>query len=533
MGGGGATCADDMGRNDEYIEDTTTLDVPIRDARVKQTGEFVAQATVAQERAQLIVLAGEAAGRTYAVAERAVIGRGEVEIRISSDDASRRHAVVERTPEGYCVRDLGSRNGTRVNGLPVNEPQLLKFGDKIRIGGKTILMFTPYDRVEDQLLQSQKMESIGHLAGGVAHDFNNLLGSLVANLAFLRGLTRDTIIGHTDVQECLEEMQQATQRAAELTRQLLGFARRGAPELRPVSVEKLVEDTRLLTSRTFPRDIQLEVNLEAGVHVSGDANQLHQVLMNLLINARDVMPKGGRISISARQLELSEEELVTLPGLMPGLYCLLSVADTGSGMDERTRRRVFEPFFTTKPRGEGTGMGLAIVYGIVRNHGGHIEVESEPGQGASFRIFLPAIAAPSTARVAAIPARGSTRGLAVGLVLVVDDEEIVRKSTRRLLEGMGYGVLLAVDGEEALEVYRKHHDMVSLVLLDMIMPKLGGAETFHALREIDPKVKVLLTSGYAEHGSVRALIAAGASGFLPKPYEAASIAEAIKKSLKP
>lgn len=524
-----------MGRDEnEYTEDTTTLDVPIPASARKQTGEFIAQGTVTQDRAQLIILAGEAAGRTFAVTERAVIGRGEVEIRIQSDDASRRHASVERTPEGFVIRDLGSRNGTRVNGIPLSSEQLLRFGDKIRIGGKTILMFTPYDRVEDQLLQSQKMESIGHLAGGVAHDFNNLLGSLVANLGFLRGLDRTATIGNTDVQECLEEMMQATHRAAELTRQLLGFARRGAPELRPVEVKKLVEDTRLLTSRTFPRDIQIEVTLEPDLHVSGDANQLHQVLMNLLINARDAMPKGGRITIAAGSLELSEEELVTLPGLMPGLYCLISVTDTGAGMDERTRRRAFDPFFTTKPRGEGTGMGLAIVYGIIRNHGGHIEVESAVGKGSSFRVFLPATSAPAAAAgVAPIPQLGHTRGVAVGLVLVVDDEAIVRKSTRRLLEGMGYGVLLAADGDEAVDLYRKHREMVSLVLLDMIMPRMSGADTFHALREVEPKVKILLTSGYAEHASVRALIAAGAVGFLPKPYEATTIANAIKRALKP
>jgi signal transduction histidine kinase/CheY-like chemotaxis protein len=526
-----------MGRDEhEYTEDTTTLDVPIPASARKQTGEFIAQGTVSQDRAQLIILAGEAAGRTFAVAERAVIGRGEVEIRIQSDDASRRHASVERTPEGFVIRDLGSRNGTRVNGIPLSgeQPELLRFGDKIRIGGKTILMFTPYDRVEDQLLQSQKMESIGHLAGGVAHDFNNLLGSLVANLGFLRGLDRTVTIGNTDVQECLEEMMQATHRAAELTRQLLGFARRGAPELRPVEVRKLVEDTKLLTSRTFPRDIQLEVTLEPELYVSGDANQLHQVLMNLLINARDAMPKGGRITLAAGSIDLSEEELVTLPGLMPGSYGLISVTDTGSGMDERTRRRAFEPFFTTKPRGEGTGMGLAIVYGIVRNHGGHIEVQSEVGKGSSFRVFLPATAAPAAAgSVTAIAQLGHTRGVAVGLVLVVDDEAIVRKSTRRLLEGMGYGVLLAADGDEAVDLYRKHAEMVSLVLLDMIMPRMSGADTFHALREVEPKVKILLTSGYAEHASVRALIAAGAVGFLPKPYEAATIADAIKRALRP
>jgi signal transduction histidine kinase/CheY-like chemotaxis protein len=466
-----------------------------------------------------------------------VIGRQhQAQICLPVEDISRRHLSIRRSAAGrYVLEDLGSRNGTSVNGVPVKN-HVLEFGDKIRVGAKTLLMFTPYSQLEDQLLQSQKMESIGQLAGGIAHDFNNILAALLANISFMRGVDQRTTFGATDVRDCLGEMEAAALRAAELTQQLLGFARRTTHEERPVQISKLLDEAAVLVSRTFPSAVELYLDADPGLTVGGDATQLHQVVINLLINARDAMPAGGRITVNASGVTVSDAEVVRLPFLLPGAYALVAVKDTGTGMDEATRRRVFEPFFTTKPQGKGTGMGLATAYGIVKNHGGHVDVESRPGAGSTFKVYLPlrtAAATTTTAEPALVSAEdSSTRNIARGLILVVDDEEIVRQSARRLLEAMGYGVLVAADGVKATEVFEQHHDMIELVLLDMVMPNLGGAETFHKLRAIKPAIKVLLSSGHAEQASVRALIAAGAVGFLPKPYDSTAIGAAIKAALR-
>jgi signal transduction histidine kinase/CheY-like chemotaxis protein len=488
---------------------------------------------IPQERAQLIVLVGSGAGRTYTVEDEIVIGRvPEAGIRISSDDVSRRHARVRRTAQNaFVVEDLGSRNGTLVNGVPVKEQELSP-GDKIRVGGKTVLMFICYDPLEDQILQSQKLEALGQLAGGVAHDFNNLLGAILANVSFLQSLPPATTLEPRQVQECLRDMELAAQRAGQLTKQLLGFARRDTRQVQNLDAASLLREVRHLASRTFDQGIQITVETPPDLVVVGDPSQLHQVLMNLCINARDAMPEGGTLSLSAECMMLSEEQVITLPFLVPGAYVVITVKDTGQGMSDEVHRHIFEPFFTTKGAGRGTGMGLSIAYGIIKNHGGHITAESRPGQGAVFRIYLPA-GDPLGARTATPTVRtvkGVTPG-GGGTILVVEDEEILRNGTRRLLEGVGFTVLCAGDGEQAVSLFRGEGARIDLVLLDMVMPKMGGVETFHEIRRIKPSVKVLLTSGYTEQTTVQALLTAGAEGFLPKPYDAATLMQSLSQLL--
>ncbi len=513
----------------KYVDDETTVQPAPRRPKVS-TEDLPA---LPRDKGQLVTLMGEEAGRTFPLTGvEALIGRApEADVSLRGSDISRRHALIRRTDDGvFIIKDLGSRNGTEVNGAPVTE-QPLKFGDKIRVGSKTILLFTQHDRVEDMLLQAQKLESIGQLAGGVAHDFNNLLGAILANVSYLRGVPQDTPLGEDPIQDAIDDIRRAAERASELTKQLLGIARRGAADQRPLDLSGLLEEVRSLVSRTMPPTIAVQAKIGAGLRVKADASQLHQVLMNLCINARDAMPTGGTLTLRATRRELRESDVLTLPFLAPGACVQITVADTGIGMSQTVRSRLFEPFFTTKPEGGGTGMGLAIAYGIIKSHGGQIQVESEPGKGSRFHVYLPAIdaAVEQTPRPTTILA--GTASLARGLVLLVEDEPILRKSTQRLLEGLGYGVLGAADGEEAVDLFRQHHKLIEFVLLDMVMPKLAGPETFHALRRIKPEIQVVLTSGYVEEGSVSALLEAGAAGFLHKPYETVALVEAVTRAL--
>jgi signal transduction histidine kinase/CheY-like chemotaxis protein len=487
--------------------------------------------SVDQERALLIMLVGSEANRTFTVGEETLIGRSaEATIQIVDDDISRSHAQITRTGPGrFTIEDLGSKNGTLVNGVPI-KMQLLRYGDKIRIGSQTIFMFSEYDHLEDQLLQTQRLESIGRLAGGVAHDFNNILGAVLANVGFLKGISRQTTFGDEEVRESLDDIDGAVRRAVDLTRQLLGLARQEHTEQRHLDFSSLLGEVNSLVTRTFEREIAVETDIDAELVLLGDPSQLHQMLMNLCINARDAMPQGGALNLVARRTRLEQPDLLRLPFLRPGLFVEVVVRDTGSGMDELVRRRIFEPFFTTKQNGMGTGLGLATVYKIVKQHGGHIDVDSKVGQGSSFRIYLPAVDEPVPEGEPDIYDL-DTGSTGTGTVLLVDDEEVFLKSTGRLLEGLGFTVLLAQDGDQALEVYKQEGREVQLVLLDMIMPRRNGGDTFHALRALDPRVRVVLSSGQTQARGVRDLLAAGARGYLQKPYDAKALSEAISRAL--
>jgi signal transduction histidine kinase/CheY-like chemotaxis protein len=485
---------------------------------------------VPPERAYLVVVMGPGVGRKYEVKDKIIIGRSpDADIQLAFGDVSRSHARVSRADTlSFFVEDLGSRNGTLVNGLPVGREEL-RFGDRIQIGASTILLFTYHDQLEEQLLQSQKMESIGRLAGGIAHDFNNLLGAVLNNVDFLDNLDPDERVGAEDVRACLGDIKTAIGRAVDLTKQMLGFARRGKYEDRPTSVTDLVREVSGMVRRTFDRAITVQARVEPELFVRGDRTQLHQVLMNLCLNARDAMAEGGLLCIEAEEVEPEQLDEPIRAFLNPGCHVVLTVRDNGAGMDEETRLRAFEPFFTTKPPGAGTGLGLATVYGIVKNHGGHVLLLSEKGKGSTFRVFLPAIEqAPAELDT------GPQRLLAdagTGTVLLADDEEVVRRSTRRLLKQLGFEVITAADGEEAVHLYEKHKGEILFVLLDLIMPRMGGEAAFEELKRIDPDVRVLIASGYTDESRARQLTNLGAKGFLPKPFDHEALQAAILKVL--
>ncbi len=377
--------------------------------------------------------------------------------------------------------------------------------------------------LEAQLRQSQKMEAVGVLAGGIAHDFNNLLTIIGGNLS----LTQMQLGPAHAVSRGLADAEKAADRAAELVRQLLSFGRKSHTQPRPILVNDCVGDLSLLRGAIGPR-IEIETRLQPDLwRVQADPGQIDQVLLNLCVNARDAMPEGGRLTISTDNRDFSEEYCRTRPAARPGQFVELAVSDTGIGLDEATRARIFEPFFTTKAVGKGSGLGLAMVYGIVEQHGGWIAVDSAPGRGAVFSIFLPR-SNPSGAGPAPTPAPAAAAGAQT--ILLVDDEEMILRLARAILEGGGHRVLEARDGEEALAVFEQHRDEVDLVLLDMIMPRKSGRDTLAELHRRAPEVPVVLASGYTPVGEEE-LAGLGARAYVRKPYQPLELARTVRQIL--
>lgn len=350
------------------------------------------QATpVATDQAQLVVLVGPGAGSCFPLsAGTTTLGRtSESTIQLDSDDISRHHAEVAVDGQGrHVLRDMGSKNGTRVNGQPVQE-RVLRFGDKIRLGRETVIIFSSLDRTEEELLRSQRMETVGEIAAIVAHDFNNVLSAIRANLEYLRVvLPKDSRLDSPKVVEVLGDSDQAIMRAVELARQLNGLARHNRRSFHAVSLDEVVQEVAGLMRHTLARGILVHVKHAASPTVAGDAGQLHQVLTNLCVNARDAMPAGGNLTLTLDTVTLKgdEDEPPFLPG---GDYARIQVTDDGIGMPEEVRSRAFEPLFTTKERGKGTGLGLATVYGIVRKHGGAVSIESKVDRGTTVSVLLP------------------------------------------------------------------------------------------------------------------------------------------------
>ncbi|MBX3175963.1 MAG: PAS domain S-box protein [Candidatus Hydrogenedentes bacterium] len=381
-------------------------------------------------------------------------------------------------------------------------------------------------RLESEYQQAQKMESVGRLAGGVAHDFNNLLGVIGGYSEFaLQTLEEDDPLRDEVIQ-----IKNAADRAADLTRQLLAFSRRQIMRSEVTDINGIVSDLEKMLQRVIGEDIELDVNLapELG-SVMADRGQIEQVLMNLSINARDAMPRGGRLAIATTNQTLGESDAQQRPGADPGDYVCLTVRDNGVGMDQRTLDRIFEPFFTTKEQGKGTGLGLATVYGIVKQSGGGIWVTSAPGQGAEFQIYLPRIDAPATEERAPATAPHITRGSET--ILLAEDEEALRAVTHMILTHAGYTVLAAESGSRAIELMRENTGQVDLLLTDVVMPGLSGPQLVTELKAIAPDLKVLFMSGYADDTVIRHGILAEGVEFIHKPYSFAQLTKKIREVL--
>jgi len=376
--------------------------------------------------------------------------------------------------------------------------------------------------LEAQLRQAQKMEAIGTLAGGIAHDFNNLLMAIQGNASLM---LFDLNQNHEHFVR-LRNIEKLVESGARLTSQLLGYARKGRYEVRAIDLNQIVQYACETFNRT-KKEIRIQFQLDRHLApIEADTGQVEQVLMNLLVNAADAMRGGGTVTI--RTGNATHEEMKgKLYNPKPGKYVLLSVSDTGVGMDVKTKERIFEPFFTTKEMGRGTGLGLASTYGIIKGHGGFIDVDSQPGKGATFFIYLPA-----SAKKVSKTHRGFEkipRGQET--VLLVDDEDMVLEIGRALLETMGYRVVTAKDGEEAIALYENEGPGIDLVLLDMVMPGLGGGEVYDRLKTINPGMKCLLLSGYSIDGEASEIIQRGCDGFIQKPFKLRDLSKSIREIL--
>ena len=380
-------------------------------------------------------------------------------------------------------------------------------------------------RLEDQLRQTQKMEAIGTLSGGIAHDFNNLLTVIKGYTGLVTDMVEDesvrTLVGHID---------QAADRAAALTRQLLAYSRRQVMQPKIINLNALVVNLEKLLQRLIGEDIEMKSEIDADLgSVKADPSQIEQVIMNLAANARDAMPSGGRLTLETSNIDLDEAYAKDHAGVTPGPYVMLAVCDTGVGMDLETKRHIFEPFFTTKVMGRGTGLGLSMAYGIVKQSEGFIEVYSEPGQGTTFKIYLPRVAAPAEVLMGKQPPVETARGTET--ILLVEDDQQLRELAGRVLTGCGYQVLVADSAAEGITRCESHDGKIHLLLTDVVMPGSGGREVAKQVMARRPDVKVLYMSGYTTNAIVHHGVLDAGIAFLQKPFTPASLAAKIREVL--
>jgi PAS domain S-box-containing protein len=398
-------------------------------------------------------------------------------------------------------------------------------GDVIMLRGQRSGIVTAFDiterkRMESQLLQAQKMEAIGTLAGGIAHDFNNLLMGILGNASLaMMDMTQDD-----RNYERMQRIETQVLSGANLTKQLLGFARGGRYEVKPTDINGIIAHSVEMFGRTR-KEISIEMKFDENIwNVEVDRGQMEQVFINLFLNASHAMPEGGDLCLETKNVSFDKGDVggETFP---PGKYVRIIVADTGVGMDEKTLNRIFDPFFTTRQMGRGTGLGLSMVYGIVRGHGGGISVESAPGRGTRFLIYLPASQRETAEeRMALVEVRRGTE-----TILLVEDEAAVMDVGGELLESIGHRVFKARNGSEALALYREKRAEIDIVILDMIMPGISGSQIFDRLKEMNPEIRVILASGYSINGEAQEIMDRGCCGFLQKPFSMASLSGIIRE----
>jgi len=446
--------------------------------------------------------------------------------------------LIFATPESFEMIRHGLLRASAIQGM--DSTWLRRDGQEIqvRVGGRAIrdLMgqvlyldllaenVTELKELEARLSQAEKMQAIGQLAGGVAHDFNNLLTVISGQVEVVLGKVQDA-----DLQRRLEDVERAAARAAALTKQLLAFSRRQVMQTKIVDLNRLIDHLSHMLTRLIREDIELSFLPGSDLgFVRADPNQLEQVLMNLTVNAQDAMPRGGRLTIETAKAQVRAEAAQQPQTLDPGDYVLITVRDTGHGMEPEVQARIFEPFFTTKKTGEGTGLGLAMAYGIVRQSGGYIQAESRPGQGSAFQIYLPRIVEPEPVRPEPL---GAVSPAGCETIVLAEDEDSVRELVAVHLRSLGYQVLTASDGPAALEVAHSHPGPIDMLLSDLVMPRMGGRELAEELRKTVTDLRVIFVSGYAGHDAARTELEFPNAYFLPKPFTMHRLATAIREVL--
>jgi signal transduction histidine kinase len=441
--------------------------------------------------------------------------------------------IIDANPAACAlsVQSLHSlRSLTISDVLPENNGKVLDIRSATFAPG--VLVYTVRDltrqrKLEDQLVQAQKMEAVGQLAGGVAHDFNNLLTVIMSYSSLLLSDPDATEAVRGDIQEISE----AAQRAAALTRQLLAFSRKQVLQLRAVNVNAIVTDVQKMLHRLIGEDITLATNLDPDLAlINADPGQLEQVLINLAVNARDAMAGGGVLTITTDNAELSEEHGDRHLGAMPGEYVMLAVTDTGSGMTQEVQQRLFEPFYTTKGPGKGTGLGLATVHGIVKQSGGDVYVYSELGHGTTFKVYFPRLTkAAETVMTTAEHRAVAPRGIET--LLFAEDDEALRALGARVLTALGYNVLVARTGAEALKIVAEHSGTIDLVVTDVVMPEMNGSQLVGRVLEARPGIRVLFMSGYTDDEVMRRGVIDGQTAFLQKPFTPDLLAHKVREVL--
>lgn len=418
------------------------------------------------------------------------------------------------------IIDLQSDGGQRR--MQVTESVL--HHDRRRIGHLVLLRdITEESRLQEQLLQSQKMEAIGTLAGGIAHDFNNLLMGMQANVSLLR------LDAATDgpAREKLRRIENQIQSGAALTRQLLGYARKGKYVTTTVDMHHLIQEALEVVQRTNKHITVRHTQNPAPALLEADRGQMELVLLNLFVNAVDAMPRGGELQVATRPVPHGETA-DRWPDLAPGNYIEITVRDTGQGMDPETMARIFEPFFTTKEIGRGTGLGLASVYGVIKNHQGHIQVDSKVGEGSTFTLLLPAspAKAPAPCPVATYGGKGPSNGRKI---LIVDDESTILELLGEMVQSLGFTPILAGEGPAAVKLFSEHHASIDVVLLDMVMPYMDGRDVFDALTVVRPDLRVIVASGQAPNGRWGHILQSGPHRFLKKPFTRDDLSRAVQQ----
>jgi nitrogen-specific signal transduction histidine kinase len=404
--------------------------------------------------------------------------------------------------------------------LPEEEAFAGSIGDLVALA----IAVEEQKRTEEALLQAQKMESIGRLAGGVAHDFNNLLTAILGYTE----LAEASLDVQDEARAYLEPIQHAAERAANLTAQLLAFARKQTIAPRVISLNDHILAVSKLLRRLIGEDIELHTLLQPDLgRVRVDPGQFEQVLVNLAVNARDAMPRGGSLTMETRNVRLDAADAPADPDFLPGDYVLIAVSDTGTGMSETVQQHLFEPFFTTKEAGKGTGLGLSTCSSIIQQAGGYIRVDSEPGHGTTFNIYLPQVA--PEAETAVAPTREVPRGSET--LLVVEDEEVVREMTVAALRSQGYTVLAAGTGQDALELAQQETGDIPLLVTDVVMPQMSGGQLAEALHAFRPAMRVLYLSGYEEEAIMHHYIQKAGVSFLQKPFTPGALARKVREIL--
>jgi PAS domain S-box-containing protein len=507
------------------------------EARKTAILEAALDAIITMDHEGTIVEFNPAAERVFGFARADVVGKEMAGLILPEGLRDRYRQCLASQPAGDENPSLGQRHELTALRADSSEFPVELTITPIRLEGSPL--FTAYlrdlserkrteatlQKTEEQFRQMQKMEAVGRLAGGVAHDFNNLLTVITGYSDMLL----EMLAADGGARGLVEEIAKAGERAASLTRQLLAFSRKQVLEPRVLNLNTVVADMNKLLERLIGEDIDLATlqasNLAA---VKADPGQLEQVLLNLAVNARDAMPHGGKLTIATSMIELNEAD-ANAPDLPPGPYVLLTVNDTGCGMEPAVKARIFEPFYTTKETGKGTGLGLATVYGIIKQSGGHITVSSEPGRGTTFKIYLPCVEEPVAPLTPPPPRCDEPRG--AGTVLLVEDEDGVRRLTREILQSNGYTVLEARHAGEALQLYERYGDPVQLVVTDMVMPGMNGHELAQQLLKKRPGLKVLFLSGYTDSVMLRNGLLDLGNAFLQKPFTPKALATKVRELL--